>query len=669
MARKQRQRSAASPSPSSGNPDEVVTYRLEDLGYEIPRKGSWLADQLQVEFVCFRIAHPPQYGGLGRFGHLKRIIDLLWNNPDLRSPKRFIWNPWSERILRKLCDERELVIAGCTSAGKSGPVAVFATACYIADPTHTLGLVMSTTIAGAKKRIWGTIREYWEAIPGFPGKPLWSTNEIQGPTYDGASFGQASGLYLLASEQSNEKSALDKLIGIKAPRTGEPNESFESLVRREEFASLIPRFSEAELRELLPRLLNLSGDRIGTMFLFLDEATGCAPSILNVIQSNLMPGNPGHFQVAYIGNPNSHFDPLGLAATPRLGWDSVTLEDEEWETVTGGVCIRFNAERNPRITENNDTYSWMLRKEDIRQMEATYGRESLYYYRMVLGFWSPTGTEVGAYSEADFIRSGSMGPAVWGVVPPVRHSGLDPSFVVGGDRSSCTFGLRGRDVTGLDVLLYEEEVTLKADIASDVPVSYQIVRAWRDECLKRGVPPERACFDGTGGGVTFGDVVRTQWSARVHSISSGGKPSRLPVGTEKDPQGNRVLCCDRYANAATEIWYGAHPFLRSGQLRGVPSELAKEVCTRQHDKTGRGDGRTLRIENKRVYKSRQGHSPDSSDSFMLLVHHLKTRHGFRCSERAAPEETPTAGRRASVSTWAAFCERARAITRRRHLKT
>jgi hypothetical protein len=791
----------------------VNTYRLEELGYDIPVTGDWLHDQLQAEFVCFRIAHPPQYGGLGKFGHFRRIVDLLWNNPDLKSQKRFVWNPWAERMLRKACECDELVVAGCASAGKclteitpvlyadgsvrkagdvkpgdllmgddfkprrvlethsgrgpmyrvtpvsgdpwdcsgehvqviavrnkaydewwvgelatdmfvqrhlsglfqeahlirkypdgrtefvpftveriedgpwvgfsidgnhrhllgdftvthnSDPFALWVVTNFIADPTHFLGFIMSTTIAGAKKRIWKTVREYYEAIPNLPGKPLWSVNEVQGPTYDGSAYGLSSGIYLLASEQSNEKSAMDKLIGSKAPRTGVPDDSLDALMARPEFDDLVHRFDRDTLAELLPRLVNLSDDRIGHISLVIDEATGCVPSIYNAVNTNLKPGNVGHFQVVYIGNPNSHFDTFGTAATPEQGWDAVTLEDEEWDTLSGGTVIRFNAEKNPRITEKNEAFSWMLREEDIRRMEATYGRESLYYYRMVLGFWSPQGTEVGVYSEADMLQSGAMGKSVW-LHPPKKLASLDPSFVNGGDRAACMFFRLGTDLDGKAVLELAEEITLKADITStDVPVSYQLVRQWRNECQRRGIPPENACYDATGGGVTFGAIVGTQWSTRVQGITSAGKASVQPVGTEKNEKGEKVRACDRYANKATEIWYGAHPFLRSGQLKGITPDLAKEICQRQHDKTS--SGRMLKVESKRVYKSRHGKSPDSSDAYFLGIEHAKTRHGLKPDERLATSPTVTTNTgRAGVGTWRAFCERARRLTQPKSL--
>lgn len=128
-----------------------------------------------------------------------------------------------------------LVLSDFTVVHNSDPAALYGIVRYSIDPTHTLVMMMSTTIQGAKKRVWKTLREYWESVNGLPGKALWSSNEIRGLNYRGDSYGTSSGIYLLAADQSNEKAALDKIIGIKAPRTGEPEDTYEALSARPEY--------------------------------------------------------------------------------------------------------------------------------------------------------------------------------------------------------------------------------------------------------------------------------------------------------------------------------------------------------------------------------------------------------------------------------------------------
>lgn len=643
-------------------------YGLPAIGYgahTLELTGDYLRDQLKIESVCFRIGLRTEEGGLGKDGHFKAIVDLIWNNPDIKSKKRFIHNSWSDRIIRELCEQDELGVAGCASAGKSDPCALWALVSYIADPTHTLCLVMSTTLKGANKRIFKSLTEYWNGAPGLPGKPLWSTNEIRGVTYDGKGFGGSSGIYLMASEQSSEKSALEKLIGIKAPRTGEAGRSFEELMASDEYADLAAKFDEEYLRDLIPRLENLSEDRIGKIILVIDEATGCSPSILNVVNSNMKPGNVGHLQVVLIGNPNSHYDCFGEFCTPAGGWSSVSLDDYEWETATGGKCIRFNAEENPRITEGNEKLSWMLRLIDILQMEKTYGRTSLYFYRMILGFWSPTGVDTGIYTQADIEVGGALKKCIWGLQKPRRLTTLDPSFSSGGDKASCSFFEYGDSMDGLKTLELTEQVGLVIDISDvNTPVCFQLVQQWRNEARKRGIIPSDAAFDATGA-IGFADIVKSHWSPAVLAVSSAGKPSRTPIGAERNAEGQPITAAERFSNKATEIWLGAHAFMRSGQIKGIPAALAKQLCSRQYSKGSQGDGRVLTVESKRIYKGREGGSPDDSDSFLLGVELAKARLGFRPAEKAGND--PLDNPEGKTSTWAAFCKRARSVRSRMNL--
>ena len=661
---------AVAPAPDSPKP--VNWHGLKALGYDetvIPMTGDPTRDQIAIETIAFRIGHTSSEGGLGRFGHFRNYVDGLWNNPDSGSMKRCIWNPWANRMFHKMCEERELGIAGPTSAGKSDPAALYGVVSYATDPSHTLVLVMSTTITGAKKRIWKTLREYWEAIPNLPGRALWSTNAILGLNYRGNGYGESSGIYLLASEQSNEKAAMDKLIGVKAPRTGESGATFEELMLQPEYADLRNHCDEETLRDLVPRLHNLSQDRIGKLILIIDEMTGMVESLLNAVNTNLKPGNVGHFQIIGLGNPNLPYDSFGIFCKPEGGWDKVDLlRDEEWTTETGGLCIRFNGEQNPRITEGNERYSWMLRKEDIDAMAHKYGRESLFYHRMVLGTWCLNGGESGIYAPADIELSGSREKLVVWKDKPVPVSFLDPSFTAGGDRAFPTFGLIGTDGDGKQVLLRTGTEVIRVDVNNtSVPVNFQIVRQWKRMCEARGILPQNAAYDRTGGGIPFGDIVSNQWSPLVLGVTSAGPATKAKLHGETHPGTKKpVLACERFANRATEIWYSAHPFFRSQQLRGVNEELAKELCSRQHAKGRNADGRTIQVEPKRTYKDREGKSPDESDSFLGLVDFCKIRHQFRPAEFA---ETAAAAHNApGGSAWKQFREKALKYTRIKQLK-
>lgn len=556
------------------------------------------------------------------------------------------------------------------NSGKSSPAALWAVANYQMDPTHTKVLILSTTIKGAKDRVWKDMTEFWDSSPHKFGKFLKSTNEVQGLNFDEVTYGYTSGIFLHAAEKSSEASALNALIGTKAPKSGMPGATFEELIENPEFIYLKNEFPDEDyLRDLIDRLQAFVEDRVGKLIVVIDEATGVAEAVLNAIMSNLKPGNAGRIQIIVLGNPASPWDAHGIFCEPDVGWQNVSIMDDEWRTKTGGVCIRFDGLKNPRIVSGNERLTWMLRKADIQAMAKKYGENSVYFYRMVRAFWPPMGADSGAYSAADFIQTGAMRnpqkPMTWGYERPILLAGFDPAYTTEGDRALCWVAKLGKDINGKQTLEFVEDFLVVADASDKVtPVPHQMARNWRDECRKRGIRPENACFDATGGGVSFASIVSVEWSPLVHAISSGGKASTRPVGGEKHPDGKPVLAHERFFNKMTEIWLGMLPFLREGQIKGITNELAKEICSRQYDKGTTGDARILRVESKRIYSAREKGSPDLSDAAFLVVEHAVTRHNFKCIETAGGKDPePEVDGDRPTGSWDALKAKARGIKR------
>ncbi len=565
------------------------------------------------------------------------------------------------------------LLSDFTVVHNSDPAALYAVVSYICDPTHTLVITMSTTLKEAKQRIWKTLLEYWMGVKNLPGAYMKSSNEIKGLSYDGTSYGQSSGILLMAGDQSMAGESVNKLIGIKPGKTGEPKETYEEIVAGGEFADLVAKFDEETLRDLLPRLNNLSHNRTGKLIILLDEMTGISESVLDAIMSNMKFANKGHIQIIGLGNPEKVYDTFGIYATPQAGWENVDLEnDDEWETKGGGKCIRFDAEKSPRITDPDGAkYHWLPSKEAIDGMVRQYGRKSKYFLRMVKAMWSLDGGEDSIYSPADVELSGSRKEKVtWGFAPPVAVSFLDPSFTAGGDKASATYGLVGEDITGERVFLREATINIEVDVTDQkIPVTFQIVRNWKRECQLRGVLPQNAAYDRTGGGESFGGIVHTQWSPLVTGVTSAGPASKTPMPGEFHPAKpgetpKPILACERFANRATEIWYSAHPLFRSQQIFGVNESLAKEMCSRRACKKS---GIKLKVEEKPVFRSREGKSPDESDSFLGLVDFCRTKFKLLPTERQKARETQPMTEKAR-NVMHVLRERAHRITNKKSLR-
>lgn len=474
-----------------------------------------------------------------------------------------------------------------TVTHNSDPAALWALVNYLADPTHTKILVMSTTIAGAKLRIWKTLMEYWHGIAGEnpPGKLLMSNNMIKGPTYDGEAFSDASGIQLLATEKSKEKEALEKLIGIKAPKTDGPN------------------------------------GRIGKLILIIDEMTGATESILHAAYTNLSSNT--NFQLIGLGNPNSLFDTFGLFCEPKNGWDSVDEEADEWETKRG-VCMRLDARYSPRIVNNDERLIWMPTQEKIDRAAREYGERSRFFNRMFRAVFTKEGDGQCIYSPADFLSAKATHKTLWGTKEPTAVAFLDPSFTDGGDRCILYFGKYGLNSDGIPVLELDGYKSIHVNISDkETPHNYQIARIFKAMCKAKGVLPQHAAFDCTGAGGPFGDIVASEWSPLVKRVNFSGAPTTRPVSPT-----NRTPSKDFYHNRVSEIWYSAKPLLANGHLKGFDAELMKEICARENYKKGE-DSKKLRVESKKDMKMRTNESPDLADSAFGLIDLCRTLFGFK----------------------------------------
>ena len=538
------------------------------------------ADALNIELACFRYGRTPEQGGLGKAGHFRNIVNVLWNPS---SPKPWSWHPWADQMLEAACKTQYLAVAGCASSGKTDFFSVWAIVNFLCAPTETMVLVTSTSLKESRKRIWGSIREYWQAVPGLPGKLVDSVGTIRFEDAEGNALSDKAGITLVAAERKREKEAVGKLIGLKQKR----------------------------------------------VFLIADELPELSEAILQAAFSNLS-SNP-FFQLVGLGNPNSYYDAFGVFAQPKAGWATINVDAEEWETERG-VCIHLDGTKSPNVLAGATLYPWMITEDKLNDARSKFGEKSVAFWRMFRGFWSPSGAEDAAYAEADIVKSRADSPPVW-LTPPTPVAALDPSFTNSGDRSILYFGYVGIDAnTKLKTICFDRYEHLVEDVTSQEPRAYQIVRQFRARCEEEGISPRHAAYDATGAGNPFGDVVDAVWSREVLRVQFGGRASKLPVSlTDRSPSD------ERYANRVSEIWFSTKELMRTGQVRGICKDLAREMCERKYT-TDKGSGVRLRIEPKSDMKERTGRSPDVADSAFIMVDLARQRLGLTASSSGYGEE-------------------------------
>lgn len=532
---------------------------------------------LDIELWCFRNAHPPEEGGLGKAGHFRNIVDMLWNRED--SMRKFIWHPWAEWALERLCEHDSVAFAGSSSSSKTELSSLWGLVNYLAAPSDTMVFFTSTSLKDSKRRIWGVVCDYWAACPGLPGRMVDSLGVIRGTRTDG-SYSDKLGLALLAGDKKKERDSVGKMIGFKAKR----------------------------------------------VFFIADELPELSEGLITAAQANLS-SNP-YFQFVGLGNPSSYYDAFGVLCEPKDGWASITSNDDEWETKSGGVCLHFDGEKNPNMVAGEDVYPFLLTRGKIAKMKRDLGTDSPAYWRFVRGFWSPTGTQEAIYSEADIEKFEGKNPVQWRT-PPEQVSFFDPAFVAGGDRAMAYFGKLGHDLSGNHTLELGDAVEIQEEMSNkEEPRNYQLVRKWRQECEQRGIRPRNAAYDWTGGGISFGDIVHVMWSPEVLGVNFGGSASDKPVSSADPTPGSQ-----RYSNRVTELWFGGRELLRTGQLKGITTALAKEMTARLYETRKKGDQIIYEAETKKAMKARTKHSPDLADAAFGLIELCRTRFKFSSNEK------------------------------------
>lgn len=561
---------------------------------------------LDIELWCYRHDTRPENGPegrLSRFEHFRRAVDMELNVPG--SSRTITWNEWTDDMITAMIEHKYTGLAGAGSSGKSDAAALFAIFDWMSAPTETMFLVCSSTLAGARGRIWKSISEIWGALEAkwthegksLPGKIIPSQGRIVGLDVNGK-WSESIGVWLIAAGKDDQAEADKKLKGLKAP-TG------------------------------------------GVLRLIADEFSDLGMCVFTAMVGNLS-STPG-FKGIGMANPGSKNTPFGRFVKPKSGWKSLSLGMTRWATEYG-ICLSFDAYYSPRIKtpqhertlEDGSTehalYNWMASAEHIEQSKTTFGEDSLEFWAQIRGMFCPTGMETSVWSEIELLNAEKpVGEDEWDVDSPVtvarfggtqlpRAAALDPGFTTGGDRSPIMWaefgrikGVKTMNILGLRIA---SEVPSESEDGSpiseedQITVSENVINQFQQLCIDNSIPPHHAGFDATGGGTVFGQWLRTKWSGNVHGVRFGEKPKERRA----DSHEAEIV----YENRVTQLWVQPKALVRMGQIRGIPHDVVEEMCLRRwHPK--KNTGAKTCVEEKKEMKKRTGKSPDLGDTFCILV--------------------------------------------------
>jgi len=583
---------------------------LDTRGKPVAPMPDWLIERNILKDYENARARFPQI--MPRWEHFKLFCNYIWGDPD-NTRFFFEWNPNACKILERYHQHRYLAIAGHASSSKSETMALISVAEFLIDPENTKVLVTSTDAKSAKGKIWGSIENCWNVAEKFyenwnakfeergiknacfiPGRLISSESIIR--AWDGDKVNNKRGIELIAAEVGRSKEASEKMQGYHAQG----------------------------------------------LILMADELATITPAVLETATTNMR--MKGNFKMVGGFNPDGYYDPGGVMSKPAAGWSTITDQSEEWETIIEpqgikGYCIRFDGEKSPNVLAGRNIWRGLLTLDQLNAFRASEGGEkSKGYWKMVRGYWCPTGSQEAIYSEADIVQYGADKPVTTWIDRPQLVAGLDPSFSHGGDKAILVIGKVGKAVnpsTGEIQTVFErvETIVLDNDI-TDTSISKDewIIKLVKPKLLQYGIKSQDLAIDTTGGGASFSSLVRRDIGTGFLDVIFNSSPSDMRFSASDKRTGK-----ERFVNMVSEIWYVGKELIRSGQLRNLDPDTVTEMCARTYDdKAGK-----VQVEPKDKMKKRTGgkKSPDRSDALFLAVHLARLRHGLSSTEKAAKRHT------------------------------
>ena len=527
---------------------------------------------------------------LPRLEHFYNLVNILINHTE----KVVIRTPWLDKALYAMIHYDWCSLAGCASSGKSYAAALYAVVSFYCSPHNSLIMITSTSIEGAKVRVWKTVNELWSHMPNreIIGEMVHSKARIRGFNSKGEPSDHL-GIQIVAAGSGSEEDAYNKLIGMKADRL----------------------YLLADELPVLPRNVNRA-------------AAG------NLVNGSLI--QP--FKMVAMGNPSLRLDAFGEMSEPKDGWDSVTEADMQWETHRG-ICIRFDAEQSPNILAGRAIYPWLPKIEDIEAAKRQFGERSLMFYRQYRAFWFSEADTETIYSESEIVLGNchkKFDPSRDGVIASeVQVGGGDPSFTQGGDIFPFLHGRVITTTTGKQYLEVLNSDQISDDAGDGLSKSHSAVRQIAGYCKTYNISPSHYGYDATGAGIAFSDIVAEEWSSLPLAVQFGGNASTFNAGINDHRPANEV-----YQNRVTELWVRAKMMVKEGMIRGLTEDIIDQMIQRRWNTKSRA--KKIMIESKVDMKARVGYSPDWADAFFVLlevvVHNglINFRQGKKLKRRVEP---------------------------------
>jgi hypothetical protein len=513
------------------------------------------AYQIQVEIDCYRDAWPVEKGGLGREGHFRNAFKLVW-------PK-YEWNEWVDLMIWAFCNYKISAVIGHERASKTFTCGHLAYLDYVCEPTKTLTSIATVTFEGLKLRMWSDILQAIETaqIP-CPFTIRSTTNECR----------------VFPTEAKGDAGEKWQIHGMAVTRTQDAPGRI--------------RGGHAERRRI-----------------WLDEAQDMPDVIYDAM---INPLSAPDARAMFLSNPVEKVSRFGDWCEPVGGWGSVDETDKHWETKKGGICLHFDGLQSANMRAGRTIFPYMLRQENIDDIEKAHGKDSVQWWALVRGWFPPDGVVAKMFPAS--VLEKAKPPIIFEFAPQMCAS-LDPAFEF--DTCAMQFGQLGMPIFGTRQYKINctETLVCKIDVGtSSEPKDYQVAHWVMAECKRRGVLSQHFIMDCTGGGRGVLAILQKEWSRDVRWINYGGASTDRPLRGDDNRKCNEI-----YQWFVTELWGRASECCRAGLIGGLCNldpRTTDDLSTRRYAIKQGTKGSLMVAETKKEVKARLGRSPDFGDAFV-----------------------------------------------------
>jgi len=346
-------------------------------------------NQFFYDRVAFAARLGIDTGAPPRHELFRRIADVL-------VPNWFEWHDWTQKIVHPLSYHKWVGFAGCAGSAKTRNVAGFACLWWLCRPDVSSVIFCSTTVKSLRKRGWAEVQAFYTGVPG----------ERLGNFVDSRMIWQF--------RKGDDKHAI---VGIAVEEGG------------------LAKVAD-----------NIKGIHTERQMIVIDEATAIPPAIFDAATN--MHAYPSEFLMVVIGNPRSRMDEMGKFCEPAMGWQSVSVDTDEWETkpqMDGqhGIVVRFDAEKSPNIVEGRLVSKHLPTKEKVEaRRKALASENDPTYWSNDRGFWPPEGIIRTVFSETAITKHNGMGKHQFTGSRFEIIGAFDPARI-GGDRRCLRFAALG----------------------------------------------------------------------------------------------------------------------------------------------------------------------------------------------------------------------------------